>query len=203
MTTTATKLITAKEFAALPNPPDGSKQELVRGAIITMPPPGFPHGRCQVKTCYALETYARQTRAWLVTVETGVITETDPDTVRGPDVAVWKADRLPLDQMPEGYPEIFPDLCVEVLSPSNTWRQINAKIREYFRGGVKMVWIIDPERRTVTVYRQSREGTVLGEEATLTVEDLLPGFSCPWRSSSRPETSVARLMRRTSHGRLP
>lgn len=178
MTPTATKLITAKEFAEMLDPPDGSKQELVRGAIITMPPPGFPHGRCQGKTYYVLETYARQTRAWLVTVETGVITETDPDTVRGPDVAVWKADRLSGEQLPEVYPEIPADLCVEILSPSETWRRINAKIREYLASGVKMVWIIEPERRTVTVYRQPNDGRVLSEDATLTVEDLLPGFSC-------------------------
>jgi Uma2 family endonuclease len=179
MTPTATKLITAKEFAALPDPPDGSKQELVRGVIVTMPPSGFPHGICQVNAATLLRSYARQTRAWWVTVETGVVTETNPDTVRGPDVAAWKADRFPAGQMPEVYPDIPVDLCVEILSPSDTWRRINAKIREYLESGVKMVWIIEPERRTVTVYRQPREGTVFGEDATLTVEDLLPGFSCP------------------------
>lgn len=58
MTPTATELITAKEFAQMPDPLDGSKQELVRGVIVTMPPPGFPHGNCQANAAFALKTYS-------------------------------------------------------------------------------------------------------------------------------------------------
>jgi Uma2 family endonuclease len=179
MTPTATKLITAKEFAAMPDRPDGSKQELVRGVIVTMPPPYFSHGNCQGNVGFLLETYTRQVKKGRVTLGTGVVTERNPDTVRGFDVAHWSYERLPPDQIPQGYPEIAPDLAVEVLSPSDKPSQISAKIREYFCVNVCMVWIIDPKERTATVYRGPGNGYVLWDDATLTVEDLLPGFSCP------------------------
>lgn len=178
MATVAEKLLTAEEFARLPNPPDGSRQELVRGVIVTMPPPGFRHGLRQVRVCTLLDQYGRSSGRGRVTAESGVITERDPDTVRGPDAAFWSIDRLPLDLEPEGYPDVAADLCVEVLSPSNNFRRIREKIREYFARGVRMVWIIDPEDRTVTVYRTPDEGRLLHENAMLDGEDVLPGFSC-------------------------
>src|SRR5262245_66308871 len=98
MATAAQKLLTAEEFALLPAPPDGSKQELVRGVIVTMPPPGFRHGLRQVRVASLLDHYALSTRRGRVTVETGVITERDPDSVRGPDVSLWSFERLPADQ---------------------------------------------------------------------------------------------------------
>jgi Uma2 family endonuclease len=178
MTTTAVKLITAEEFARMPDPPDGSKQELVRGVIVTMTPPGFRHGVCQNKVAFLLTAHVLATRCGRVTVETGMVTERDPDTVRGPDVAFWSIERLPLDQTPEVYPEVAADLCVEILSPSNTPHETHEKVREYINRGVRLVWVVDPEDHTVTVYRQPGEGRLLWDDATLTGEDVLPGFQC-------------------------
>ena len=177
MATVAQKLITAEEFIKMPSPPDGSKQELVRGEIITMPR-GFRHGVCQLRAARVLDNYAGSTKRGRVTVETGVVIERDPDTVRGPDVSFWSFERLPLDQEPEGYPDVAPDVCVEILSPDKRLKRILEKLREYFAKGVRMVWIIDPEDRTVTVYRSAEEGRLLHESATLAGEDVLPGFSC-------------------------
>ena len=130
MATVAEKLITAEAFAKMPNPPDGSKQELVKGVIVTMPPPGFRHGLRHGRVSSLLDQYGHSTRKGRVTVESGVITERDPDSVRGPDVSFWSAERLPFDQEPEGYPDVTPDLTVEVLSPGNTMKKIMAKLRE-------------------------------------------------------------------------
>jgi Uma2 family endonuclease len=171
--------MTAKEFAKLPQPADGSRQELVRGEVVTMPPPGFRHGRVQLLIGAALTTYADANGLGQTTVESGLQTEFDPDTVRGPDVAYWSKERMPLNQAPTGYPEVAADLCVEVLSPSKRKAGINAKIREYFTRGVRVVWVVDPETRTVTIYRQPGEGRVVWEDSTLTADDVLPGFSCP------------------------
>ena len=177
---TATKPITAAEFLEMPEPPDGSKQELVRGEIVMLPPPGFEHGNVQSNTNYVLKHYVRAHQLGWVTVESGVVTEIGPDTVRGPDVAFWSKERLPLDQPPpRGYPEVAPDLCVEVLSPSNRPAQVQAKVREYLTRGVRLVWVVDPEQRNVTIYRTADEGQVLDESATLTGEDVLPGFKLP------------------------
>ena len=88
----------------------------------------------------------------------GLQTEHDPDTVRGPDVAFWSAERLPLDQTPEAYPDVAADLCVEVMSPTDTRRAMNEKVREYLVRGVLLVWVVDPEDHTITIYRQPDEG---------------------------------------------
>jgi Uma2 family endonuclease len=178
MATVVQKPITADEFIRLPDPPDGSKQELVRGEVITMPPPGFQHGLRQLRVAGLLDRFATPSRLGRVTVESGVITERDPDSVRGPDVAFWSANRLPFELEPKGYPDVAPDLCVEILSPGQSWRKLREKLEEYFTRGVRMVWIVDPEDRTVRVYRDPNEGRILHETATLSGEDVLPGFSC-------------------------
>jgi Uma2 family endonuclease len=180
MSTTITmKLLTAAEFAKLPEPIDGSKQELVRGEVITMPPPGFIHGKVQGHVFFSLEAFNRTAKIGRVTGECGVITEKGQDTVRGPDVAFWSYITLPADIVPEGYANVPPDLCVEVRSPSNTPQKMTRKIREYFGSGVRMVWVVDPEEQTVTVYRQPGNGRTLWDDATITGEDVLPGFECP------------------------
>lgn len=178
MTTTAVRAITAAEFAHLPDPADGSKEELVRGVIVTMPAPGFRHGVCQSNVVFLLQTYVRSNRCGRVTVESGLQTEFDPDTVRSPDVAFWSAERLPWDQMPEVYPDVAADLVVEIQSPSSRRQTTQDKIREYLNRGVRTIWIVDPEARTVTVYRRAGEGRLLWDDATLTGEDVLPGFQC-------------------------
>lgn len=180
MSTVKQQLMTAEEFLHYSGPP-GLKVELVRGEVITMCVPGFSHGFCQLRAGSILDQYGRLTRLGRAVVESGVITERDPDSVRGPDVSFWTVAQLPLDQMPKGYPPGFPELCVEVLSPYNVFAKILEKMGEYFRAGTRMVWIIDPEDRTVTIYRTPDEGQVLHESATLTCEDVLPGFSCPVR----------------------
>jgi Uma2 family endonuclease len=173
------KLMTAEEFLGSPEPADGSKQELVQGVIATMPPPGFLHGRVQTNTSSLLWVHARKHKVGQVVVESGLITERDPDTVRGPDISFWSKERLPLDQPPPvGYPDVAADLCVEVLSPGMTVARMWAKVQEYFNRGVRMVWIIDPENRTVTVYRSPHEARLLHESAMLSGEDVVPGFIC-------------------------
>ena len=95
------KLITAEEFARMPNPPDGSQQELVRGEIVIMPPPGGRHGVCCSRVGRRLGNFVDENRRGTVTCnDTGFISERDPDTVRGPDVAYWSKECLP--EVPEG-----------------------------------------------------------------------------------------------------
>jgi Uma2 family endonuclease len=178
MSTAAVKLLTAEEFAHLPDPPDGSKQELVRGEIVTMPPPGFLHGIVQSNVAFVIKGYVKQAKLGRVTVESGVITERGPDSVRGPDVSFWSYERLPKDHVPVVYANEPADLVVEVLSPGNTQQRMTLKVREYLDSGVRLVWVVHPEERTVTVYTKPGDGTVLWEDATLIGGDVLPGFTC-------------------------
>jgi Uma2 family endonuclease len=172
------KLITADEFFLMPPPADGSKVELVRGEVVPVCRPGFRHGRRQLRIGGILDHYGRSTKHGRAVVETGIVTTRDPDTVRGPDVSYWSAERLPLDQEPVGYPETSPDLVVEVLSPNNEMAKIRVKMRECFERGVRMIWVVDPEDQTVAVYRSMDEGRIFHESATLSGEDVLPGFTC-------------------------
>lgn len=178
MTTTAQKLLTTEEFYRLPEPLDGCRQELVRGEVVTTPPPGFEHGDVQLTVEIVLRQFVRAHQLGRVTVETGTVTERGPDSVRGPDVSYWSVETLPLDKRPRGYPDLPPDLCVEGLSPSNRPGAMNEKLREYFRRGVRMVWFVDPSNRTAVVYRSPDQGLLLHEEAALSGEDVLPGFQC-------------------------
>lgn len=177
-TAVASSLLTVEEFARLPEPMDGSREELVRGVIEKMPMPRFRHGKLQLRIGSRLSAFVDAHHLGQVATETGVVTEHDPDTVRGPDVAFWSAERLPLDADVEIYPEVAADLCVEIRSPSERPKRVRQKLREYFACGVRMVWVIDPEERTVAVYREPTQGRLLSEDATLSGEDVLPGFEC-------------------------
>lgn len=178
MSNVAAIRLTAEEFARMPAPLDGSRQELVRGEVVTLPPPAFLPGRVQVNIAFTLETFLRAHPLGQLTTESGVITERGPDTVRGPDVAYWSYARVPEDEMPVVYANEAADLVVEVVSPSNTRRKVGLKVREYFQSGVRLVWVVDPEERTATVYTRPGDGTVLWEDATLAGGDVLPGFAC-------------------------
>jgi Uma2 family endonuclease len=177
MATVAQRLITAEEFAQMPDPPDGSQQELVKGVIVTMPPPKARHGVCCSKADFRLRYYAEANNSGHVfSNDTGWIVERDPDTVRGPDVAFWSRERLP--EIPDSYLDVPPDLAVEVVSPGDRYSRVQNKVRQYLRSGVRMVWVVDPEDRSITVYRSQQEWKILGENDILTGEDVLPNFSC-------------------------
>ena len=100
--------------------------------------------------------------------------------VRIPDVAFTSWDRMPGRKRPsQPIPELSPDLAVEVLSLSNTYREMQLKLSDYFAANVRLVWIVDPELRTVEVHTGPAEMTLLREDDTLDGGDVLPGFSIP------------------------
>ena len=176
---TATKLMTAEEFMLLPEPVDGSRHELVRGEVVTMFPPNWKHGEIAFNVAFAIKMYLLTNPIGRITVEGGSVVERDPDTVRGPDVSFMSKERMPLEKRMNCYAEGAPDLCVEVLSPSNTRTHIREKLGEYFAGGAKLVWVVDPNERSVKVYRDAANARTVKEDAALDGGDVLPGFSYP------------------------
>ncbi len=177
MTTTAQKLISAEEFSRVPQPPDGSRQELIRGVIVTMPPPGGSHGVCCLKVGRKLGDFVDDNRLGAVASnDTGFFTERNPDTVRGADVAYWSKDRLP--DVPDAYIGIPPDLAVEVVSPGDHFARVQRKVIHFLNHGVKLLWVVDPADRSVTVYRPGEAPRILEENETLSGEEVVPGFSC-------------------------
>ena len=97
-----------------------------------------------------------------------------------PDVAFISRHRLPAPE-PIGYPELGPDLVVEVLSPGDRPGEVLAKVADWLSAGTRLVWVIDPERRIARVYRQDGSESIVSADQALLGEDVLPGFSCPLR----------------------
>ena len=172
----ADKEITGEELALLPGL---GSCELVNGKIVPMSPTGWKHGRYVVKFAAHLEDFVEEHELGSVLAgEVGVYTRRNPDTVRGADVAFISKERL--DQVcSESYLDVAPELIVEVVSPGNTWQEMQEKISEYFGVGVEQVWIVEPEPRRVRVYRSREDVTVLGEEDTLEGTGALDGFALP------------------------
>ena len=178
-TATRTRLLTAEAFALLPHPEDGSQQELIDGVVKTMPPPSFYHGQVCSRIDRKLGAFIEANQlGWITSNDSGVILAREPDTVRGPDLAFWSRQRMP-EPPKTGYPDIAPDLVVEVLSPSDVFPQILRKVQQYLRAGVNEVWVVVPEDRSVTVCRSGQEQVILSNGETLSGGAVLPGFSCP------------------------
>jgi Uma2 family endonuclease len=168
-------LMTLDEYADLVDPYDGYVSDLVRGIVVREPRPKLPHGRIQVRLCYALEAWARDNGAD-VTAESGYVLSEDPPTLRGPDVGVVMHPRS-REGEPEGWVRGAPDVVVEVLSPSDTSTSMHEKTLDYLEAGAKLLWIVDPRARTVTVFRADRSARILREHETLDGENVLVGFS--------------------------
>ncbi|MBL8128469.1 MAG: Uma2 family endonuclease [Chloroflexia bacterium] len=107
----------------------------------------------------------------------GFILFPDRDTVRAPDFAFIQRDRLP--KVPASFIPMPPDLAVEVLSPTDRLSEALAKVAMYLEAGVSLVWLIDPRKRTATVFRQNELPETMGEDGALDGEEVLPGFTLP------------------------
>ena len=156
--------------------------ELVSGTLVRMSPAGGAHGVVSVRAGRLLDEYVEAHRLGVVCgAETGFILRRQPDTVRAPDVSVVRTEHVPAAGNPDFYWPLAPDLAVEVLSPSERVRDVQAKLADYFAAGTQLVWVIDPRKRTVVVYRSLTEAITLSESDELTGGTVLPGFACPVR----------------------
>jgi len=183
--TTPVTLMTAEELLAYPMP--NTRTELVRGRLIVREPPGMRHGECALRLGVALSNYLtrdRETRALAETRgrvlvgDSGFTLARNPDTVRGPDVAYVSRTRWSAP-LPEGYGEFAPDLAVEIRSPNDRIGGVLGKVGDWLDAGTALVWVVDPARQLVTVYRADGSQAMLGAHDTLSGEDVLPGFALP------------------------
>lgn len=159
---------------------DVGRCELVRGEIVRMSPAGGRHGKIANWVATLLTLHVRAEKLGVVyAAETGFYTQRHPDSVRAPDAMFVSNERVAQIGDPAKYLDVAPDLAVEILSPDDTWDQAEAKAGEYLRAGVRLVWIVSPEHRTVSIYRPSSEQVLLNLDDMLTGEDVLPGFAVP------------------------
>jgi Uma2 family endonuclease len=154
--------------------------ELVDGVLVEKPM-GFKESFLAGVLIEVLRAFVEPRNLGIVTGEAGMM-ELSPGLVVIPDVAFISWSRLPGGEFPKvPVPRVAPDLAIEVLSPSNTAKEMARKRREYFRAGVRLVWEVDPVARRVTVYRALQRYKVLSEAETLRGEPVLPGFELPLR----------------------
>lgn len=150
--------------------------ELVRGRLVREPPATPEHGGLTLRLGARIHAFVQGTGLGMVTSDAGFLLATDPDTVRAPDLAFVAMDRIPAPGTTGAYWPLAPDLAVEILSPSNTASETREKVLDYLEAGSRVVWVLDPRRRTVTVYRSRDEIRILGAGEELTADDVLPGF---------------------------
>ncbi|MBM4031883.1 MAG: Uma2 family endonuclease [Planctomycetes bacterium] len=172
-----TSLVTAEQFMRMSH--DGHRYELVAGELRTMSPPDVIHGALLARVAGLFDAHAREHDLGLaIGGDPAFLVERDPDTVRGPDVAFIRKERLTANPPGHCVWPGAPDLAVEILSPNDRPREVREKVRCWLRAGVRMVWVVDPDRRTVVVHRPGRAAETLTEDADLDGEDILPGFRC-------------------------
>ncbi|MEX2236103.1 MAG: Uma2 family endonuclease [Dehalococcoidia bacterium] len=176
MVATSKKLLTAEDLQTMPD--DGQRYELVKGELRAMPPAFGNHGRVAgriTRLINAFDPEGRLGEAFLA--DTGFKVETQPDSVRAPDIAYVIAGRA--DEADESaYPAMAPDLAVEVLSASNSASEMAEKVEQFLAAGCRLVWLVNRIRRTVTVWVPGETARVLHEDDEIDGGDVIPGFRC-------------------------
>ncbi|PYP00207.1 MAG: Uma2 family endonuclease [Gemmatimonadetes bacterium] len=169
-------LLTADELQHVYVP--DKRVELVRGLLVVRELPGMRHARVAMDLALALGAHVRAAALGRVYAEAGFKLASNPDTVRGPDVAFIRRDRIP-DPEPTGFAHFAPDLVVEVISPGDRAGEVLAKVADWLSAGTRLVWVLDPARRVARVYRDDGTEQILTADESLDGGDVVPGFSCP------------------------
>jgi Uma2 family endonuclease len=177
MSTTPT-LATADELFAMPA--DGFRYELVNGEIRRMPPAGSEHGAVIMNIGAPLHQFVKAHGLGVVFgAETGFKIASDPDTVRALDLAFVRRERIPEAGVPRGFWPGAPDLAVDIISPSDTYTEVEEKVNAWLNAGTRMVLVLNPRARTVSMYTSHTKKVVrLTESDTLDGGEVLPGFTC-------------------------
>jgi Uma2 family endonuclease len=167
----ATRIYSAEDLLGM----DGD-YELDSGTLVPVSPGSPRHGELIVEVGAVLRDFVKRNDLGKVFSDAGFQLESNPDTVRGPDVAFVRAART--HDMPErGFLKTSPDLAVEILSPGDSLRNVHTKIGQYLQAGTSVVWLVNFVKRQVAVFQADSEVRVLGVDDVLDGGDVLPGFT--------------------------
>ena len=167
--------MTADELLALPR--GEFRYELINGELKKMSPTGHKHGKITMRLSAPLAQHVRERGLGEVyAAETGFKLSSDPDTVRAPDIAFIRQQRVTEIGNTEGYWPGSPDLAVEVLSPNDRVAEVEENVSEWLGGGARQVWVVSPKLHTVTVYRSLTDIKTLTEKDKLDGDDVVPEF---------------------------
>ena len=169
------RLITADELERMPQ--DGVRRELIRGELREMPSPGFQHSRIAARFVVRLGAYVEARALGTVHTDVACRLSRDPDTVLSPDAAFVRSERVAALQS-ETAPFLgAPDLVVEVVSPGDSADAVEEKVWEWRWSGCRMVIVINPRRRSATVYQSSGSAVHLGDDDVLDGGEVVPGWT--------------------------
>ena len=176
-----TRLVTSEELERMPDDPL-NRYELVEGRLVRMSPVSFDHGRIVGQLLFILNSHLKQSPSGVVVADAGFKLAANPDTVRGPDIAFLRADRVP-PRGTRGFLQDRPDAVIEVLSPDDRPSEMRRKVAEYLDKGVAVVVVIDPKDATATTFRPTTPLVILrDEDDLLDLGDVIPGFHCRLRA---------------------
>ena len=179
-TTTRPALLTAADLMRLHS--EGIRGELIGGVLHQTVAAGMEHGQIVVNLAILVGNVVLPGRlGHLFCSDAGVQLEFGPDTVREPDLGFISAERLPLEVRVPGYAEIPPDLVVEIVSPNDRPVAVHDKAQMWLRYGVRLVWVVNPETRTIITMPADGPDRTLYEDDTLDGGAVIPGFACPVR----------------------
>src|SRR5579885_985484 len=154
--------LSAEQLLAMPD--DGWRYELVEGELRRMSPAGRQHGRVAMNFAWRIAQFVRERSLGVVyAAETGFLLQRDPDTVRAPDVAFVSGTRNPDQDAAEVFFPGAPDLAVEVVSPSDTFTEVEDKVFQWLAAGTAAVLVLNPSRRHVSLYRGKDDFRLFGE----------------------------------------
>jgi Uma2 family endonuclease len=174
------KPMTADDLWRLPD--DGQRHELVAGELRTMAPTGGQHGRLiSILTASLFNHVSAQHLGAVFSGDTGFVLARAPDTVRAPDVAYVRRERLIEVGDETSFWPGAPDLAIEVISPSDLFTEVEEKVADWLQSGARMVLAVNPRRRTVAVHRPHRDVRQMTIDDTLDGEDVVPGWTLPLR----------------------
>jgi len=157
---------------------EGKLCEVIDGVLVEKPM-GYYESRIAVILGRYLDEFLERNDLGILTGEDGPL-NVDPDQMRYPDLAFFSWDKFPNRILPrDPILDHVPDLAVEVLSASNTAREMERKRREYFGGGARLVWEVEPDDRLIRVYSGVDPYTTRRDGDTLDGGTVLPGFSLP------------------------
>lgn len=172
------RLLNAAEYAQLPD--RGIPTELVRGRVVEMNVPAPRHGEICANITTLINPYVRgKGMGRIVSNDGGILTERDPDTVRGGDVAYYSYSRVPQGPLPAGYLDVVPELVFEVRSPTERWPRLITKAGEYLEAGITVVCLLDQVSETVQVYRADELPRTLDADDELHLPDILGDLRIP------------------------
>ncbi len=168
-------LLTAEEYLRLPD--NGCPSELVRGRIVPMNVPNFRHGKLCNRIGRLLGNYAEERDlGHALNNDAGVVTERGPDTVRGPDVSFYSYARVPKGADPAGYPDVVPEVAIEVRSPTDRWAKVLEKVSEYLNAGIDLIYVVDAQSQSVFAYSADQPNAILSGDDELTFPPPINGL---------------------------